>query len=440
MTDIPANLLARPQALSCGQVIPNRIMKSATTEGLAGPDDNPNARHERLYRRWSEGGAGLLITGNVMIHRAHLERPGNVVLEDDRAMPALRAWARAGTSAGNQLWMQISHPGRQCPKAVNPQPVSASDVQLKLGGGFGQPRPLTETEILDIIERFGRAAGLAQEAGFTGVQLHGAHGYLISQFLSPVTNRRDDAWGGSLENRSRLLAESLKAMRAAVGPRFPISVKLNSSDFRKGGFDLDDCLKVIEWLNALGVDLLEISGGSYEQPRLMGIEGDSGTFHMPQHEGALKREAFFLRYAEAVRRVARMPLAMTGGFRERETMLAALESGDVDLIGMARPFCTDPDVPRKLLQGEIEQAPQREHEMRLGPGLLSLDSPIQMVRGLNMFSQMGWFYDRIEKMSDDRPLDAGPGPWKALVAAMRNDARAAKARHYQATGQPAAQE
>lgn len=439
MTEPSANLLARPQALSCGQVIPNRIMKSATTEGLAGPDDDPNGRHEQLYRRWSEGGAGLLITGNVMIHRAHLERPGNVVLEDDRAMPALRAWARAGTSAGNQLWMQISHPGRQCPKAVNPRPVSASDVQLKLGGGFGKPRPLTEAEIADIIERFGRAAGLAQEAGFTGVQLHGAHGYLISQFLSPVTNQRDDDWGGSLENRSRLLAESLKAMRAAVGPRFPISVKLNSSDFRKGGFDLDDCLKVIEWLNALGVDLLEISGGSYEQPRLMGIEGDSGTFHMPRHEGALKREAFFLRYAEAVRAVARMPLAMTGGFRERETMNAALESGDVDLIGMARPFCTDPDVPRKLLQGEIEQAPQREHEMQLGPGLLSLDSPIQMVRGLNMFSQMGWFYDRIEKMSDDRALDAGPGPWKALVAAMRNDARAAKARRYQATGQPPAQ-
>ena len=429
-TGIPADILATPVALPRGGVVPNRLFKSATTEGLADTRDNATDALCRLYERWSAGGAGLLFSGNVMIDRAHLERAGNVVLDEATDRAALKRWADSGKRHGSRFWMQISHPGRQCPKTVNPNPVSASDVQLHLGGGFGKPRPLTAQEVRAVISGFARAAAMAREAGFDGAQLHGAHGYLVSQFLSPVTNRRTDEWGGSLENRARLLLESLRAMRAAVGEDYPLSVKLNSADFRKGGFSLDDCVQVVRWLNELGLDLLEISGGSYEQPRLMGAIGDRKTYEPPRVASHREREAFFLDYAEAIRPVAQMPLAMTGGFRRRDTMVEAVGSGDVDLVGMARPFCADPDLPRKLMAGELTEAPRFQETIRLGPGLLGPQSPLQMARAMNMFGQMGWCYDQIVRMGQGKEIDFSLGAWRALVRYLRTDARSAKARAY----------
>lgn len=427
-TGVPADILATPVALPRGADIPNRLFKSATTEGLADPQDNATERLCRLYERWSAGGAGLLFSGNVMIDRAHLERAGNVVIDDATDREALKRWAEAGKRHGNQFWMQISHPGRQCPKGVNPNPVSASDVQLHLGGGFAKPRPLTGEELQAVIRGFARAAVVARDAGFDGAQLHGAHGYLVSQFLSPVTNQRTDEWGGSLENRARLLLESLKAMRAAVGEAYPLSVKLNSADFRKGGYTLDECVRVVEWLNELGLDLLEISGGSYEQPRLMGAIGDKETFELPKVTSHREREAFFLDYAQAIRAVAEMPLAMTGGFRRRDTMAEAVGSGDVDLVGMARPFCADPDLPQKLLDGSLAEAPRYQETIRLGPGLLGPQSPNQMMRAMNMFGQTGWCYEQIVRMSEGLDIDFSMGAWRALIRYLRTDARIAKAR------------
>jgi hypothetical protein len=219
--------------------------------------------------------------------------------------------------------MQISHAGRQSPRYATRQPVGPSAVTLDLLGSYKTPRALEEHEILDIIQRFGAVAKIAQDCGFTGVQVHGAHGYLISSFLSPVTNRREDRWGGSTENRARLLIECVRAVRAQVGPGFPVSVKLNSDDFRKGGFSHADCLQVVELLNAAGIDLLEISGGTYEQPRLLGVEGRSEDA-VQVRSSTRVREAYFLEYAEAIRRVATMPLMVTGGFRTREGMEARL--------------------------------------------------------------------------------------------------------------------
>ena len=226
------------------------------TEGLADPLLRATPRHETLYRTWSEGGAGLLLTGNVQIDRTDLERPGNVAIDisEPRTVSAearerLRAWARAGTVRGNHLWMQISQAGWQSPRYVTREPRAPSDVQLRMLGNYARPRPLTEAEILDFINRFAQAAVVARETGFTGVQVHGAHGYLLSSFLSPVTNRRNDAWGGSLENRARFLLEVVRAVRRAVGPDFPVALKLNSDDFRKGGFTNAECLEVVRWLN-----------------------------------------------------------------------------------------------------------------------------------------------------------------------------------------------
>lgn len=422
------NLLAQPLDLPCGASLPNRIAKSAMTEGLADPSDQATERHQRLYRRWSRGGAGLLITGNVMIDRRFLERPGNVVIEDDRGRAQLEAWARAGTEAGNQLWMQISHPGRQATRMSSREPLSPSDVQLKWAGMFARPRAMSEEEIQDAIRRFARAASIARESGFTGVQIHGAHGYLLSQFLSPITNLRRDLWGGSLENRARMLLEVVRAVRDAVGDDFPVAVKLNSADFQKGGFSLDECIQVARWLGEARIDLLEISGGSYEQPRLLDFQGDPDTYVEPRRESTREREAYFLEYAAAIQQSARVPLMITGGFRSRDAMLEALDSGDLDVIGLARPLCVEPDLPAKLIEGTIESAPSYEKSILLRGRWTGPASPLTLFKTINVQGEMGWFYQQIVNLAEDREPDRSLGLLRALGRHLRREMGVVRAR------------
>lgn len=414
------SLLAQPLKLACGTTLPNRICKSAMTEGLADSRLWATERHNRLYRLWSEGGAGLLITGNVQIDRRVLERPGNVAIDPvDRYRPGyegferLKAYARAGTVAGNQLWMQISHAGRQSPWYVAKEPLAPSAVQLDLMGNYRRPRAMREEEILDFIQRFAQTSRVAREAGFTGVQLHSAHGYLLSSFLSPVTNQRTDAWGGSLENRARFLIESIRATRKAVGADFPLCIKLNSDDFRRGGFTFDECLKLVELLNAETLDLLEVSGGTYEQPKLLGADGRAADA-VPLKDSTTRREAYFLEYAKAIRAVAKMPILMPGGFRSRAGMEAALASGEVDVIGLARPLCTMPDLPRRLLDGTLDEAPayEREHATK------STGFTAKLV---NLLGQMGWYYAHLEDLGDGKPLKLDRGIGAAFVRYMAHE-------------------
>jgi 2,4-dienoyl-CoA reductase-like NADH-dependent reductase (Old Yellow Enzyme family) len=339
--------IADPLRLPCGAILPNRLCKAAMTEGLADPFSRATAELERLYRIWSEGGAGLLITGNVQVDRAHLERPGNVVIDDNGGGEALTRFARAGQASGNHLWMQLNHPGRQVERRINPTPGAPSAVPLEVVGDFGAPRALRESEILEIIDRFARAAGVARESGFSGVQIHSAHGYLLSQFLSPISNRRTDDWGGSLPNRARVLIEIIRATRKMVGDDFPIGVKLNSSDFQNGGFVMDEAVDVARWLNAEKLDLLDLSGGNYERMSMTGIDTQEST---------LRREAHFLDFAHRLKQVVTMPIMVTGGFRTRRAMNAALQSGDTDMIGMASSLCVEPDLPAKLLAEKTEAA------------------------------------------------------------------------------------
>lgn len=304
--------LASPLTLPCGVTIPNRIAKAAMTEGLATPDGVPTAELERLYGLWSDGGAGLLLSGNIQIDRDHLERPGNVIIdrEPDAAMQAaLSRWADAATRNGNQFWAQISHAGRQTMKMINPHPKAPSAVKLGLPGGqFGEPVALERVEITEIVRRFALCAAAVKAAGFTGVQVHAAHGYLLSQFLSPRSNRRSDEYGGSLENRARLLMDTVTAIRDAVGADFPVAVKLNSADFQKGGFDFADSLQVVAWLEQAGIDLIEISGGTYEQPRLLGVEGIEAAEPQAVAESTQQREAYFVDFALAMKEKVSVPL------------------------------------------------------------------------------------------------------------------------------------
>jgi 2,4-dienoyl-CoA reductase-like NADH-dependent reductase (Old Yellow Enzyme family) len=397
------------------------------TEGVADAHLRATPRHETLYRTWSEGGAGLLLTGNVQVDRHDLERPGNVALDvtepatvSAEARERLSRWARAGTVAGNHLWMQVSHAGRQSPWYVTRRPRAPSAVQLKLLGNYCTPVPLTEAEILELVQRFAAAATIARDTGFTGVQVHGAHGYLVSSFLSPVTNQRTDAWGGSLENRARFLLEIVRAVRRAVGPDFPVALKLNSDDFRKGGFSHDECLRVVQWLNEEALDLLEVSGGSYEQPRLIGAEGRAEDA-VPVRQSTRAREGYFLEYAAAIRKVARMPLMVTGGFRTRAGMEAALEA-DCDVIGLGRPLCVQPDLPRRLLAREVDAVERSEDRLRFAErGWRSPTSPLVVAKMLNAFGAQAWYYCQLFRLADGQPADRGRGMLSALVEYLRDE-------------------
>ncbi|MDO8840600.1 MAG: NADH:flavin oxidoreductase/NADH oxidase family protein [Parvibaculum sp.] len=425
--------IASPLALPCGATLKNRIAKGAMTEGLGDAHNRATEAHVRLYRRWAEGGAGMLLTGNVQVDRRYMERPGNVAIDgrqSNEAIAALRDYARAGTANDTHLWMQISHAGRQTPALVNKEPVAPSAKPLDMPGAqFGKPRAMTGAEIEDAIRRFAHVATIARDTGFTGVQIHGAHGYLISEFLSPDVNSRTDEWGGSLENRARLLLEIVRAVRKAVGPDFPVSVKLNSADFQRGGFSHEDAIRVAAWLDAEGLDLLEISGGTYEQPRLVGL--DDMTLHPekaePRRESTIAREAYFLEYARDIRAAVKMPLMVTGGFRTLQGMNAALASATIDLVGLARPLCVDPAIPAKLLSGAAHETPAYEKTLRIGPGILGPHSRFNLVKAMNGWGQQGWFCLQLLRMGAGQDPDPRMGVFSAFRNYAKNEARTAAA-------------
>lgn len=359
-------------------------------EALSDANEDPTPELARLYRRWAEGGAALLVTGHVMVDRMARGRPRDVVIEDDRALPMLRAWAEAARSGGAEVWMQLNHAGRQTPRFVTNEPVAPSAVPaVKMMKSFGRPRALCEDEIEDIIARFGRAAAVAEAAGFTGVQIHAAHGYLISQFLSPLTNLRDDAWGGSIENRARFLLRVIRAVRAAVKPTTAVGVKLNSADFQRGGFDETDFAAVVRMLEGEGVDLLEVSGGNYESPALF-----VGT-------STAQREAYFLELTRAVRGLTSIPIMLTGGFRSRAAMESALEEGVVDVIGMARPLAIDPDFPRRLLDGSAERSTAGSKQVFL--------------KSLNTLADGAWSWMQLRRMAHGDAPDPTLSTWLSIV-------------------------
>jgi len=359
--------LSKPLKLPCGAVLSNRLAKAAMSEGLADSSNQSSTRLETLYLRWANSGAGLLLSGNMQVDCMHLERPGNIVI-DGRGQEQLARLAEAGKFYGAHFWAQISHTGRQVNRHINSAPLSPSavdiDVIREAGFNFATPKPMTKWEIRNAIDQFIAGAKQVKEAGFTGLSLHAAHGYLISQFLSPLSNRRTDRWGGSLENRSRFLLEVIAGIREVVGPTFPIGIKLNASDFQKGGFTNAECVELVKLLNEVGLDLLELSGGSLEQPKVVGIsmkdEGEDGP-----RASTVAREAYFVSFAGTVRQVAKMPVMVTGGFRTVAGMVEALENGELDIVGLGRPLIADPDCPRHLLAGEVERLPSPELTLNL---------------------------------------------------------------------------
>ena len=405
------------------------------TEGLAGPDNRANERFTNLYRRWGQSGAGVLITGNFLVDRAHLERGGNIAIDgpqSNEALAALADVAEAGKAEGAKMWMQINHPGRQTQKNINKHPKSPSDVGLKMGNGrFGKPSSMSDDEVENTIDAFVNAAKIAEQTGYDGVQFHAAHGYLTSQFLSPLSNIRTDKWGGDLEGRARFIMEIVRRTRANVKPGFTVTVKLNSSDFQKGGFSDEDSVIVANWFEQEGVDLIEVSGGNYEQPRMIDFDRKDPKVDAKsvakKRESTVKREAYFLEFVPKLRESVKIPVMVTGGFRTSSAMARAVEKDDIDMVGLARPFCTDIDVAERLLTGEINEVKDFSDQIRIGRGLLSPTSPISFLRDLNAWGELGWYYEQIYRIADGHEPDYDLSGFKALMAYDKTEARTAKA-------------
>ncbi len=421
--------LGLPLTLPCGAVLRNRIAKAAMTEGLAAGDNHANARFVELYRRWGEGGAALLITGNVLVDRWHLERGGNLAIEGAQSNAALAFLADMATAAkahGAHIWMQLNHAGRQTQKMINKNPKAPSNIGLKMGNGrFAKPTPMTVDEIAKVVDGFVHAARTAEATGFDGVQVHAAHGYLMSQFLSPLSNRRTDQYGGTLENRARFLLDIIKGVREATRKRFAVSVKLNSADFQKGGFSDDESATVAKWLEEAGVDLIEVSGGNYEQPRM--IDFDRKDPPANKRDSTLKREAYFLDFIPKLRAKVSIPVMVTGGFRSVAAMEQAIANDGVDMVGLGRPLVIDPDGARKILSGEVTKLFSRDDDLIIGNGLLSPRSPISFLRDLNAWGSLGWYYEHIYSLADGKKPNLSLSAFRALLAYDRTEGKAAKA-------------
>jgi 2,4-dienoyl-CoA reductase-like NADH-dependent reductase (Old Yellow Enzyme family) len=386
-----AAVLGAPLELRSGLTIPNRIVKAAMSETIADPNGEPSTALLTLYERLGRGGAGLLITGNVMVSRDAIGEAGNVLLGDEIPLDRFRAWAEAARKNGSLCFMQLNHAGRQVPFLLNRSPVAPSAIAIEIPG-FAKPRALDEEEIERILEGFARGAQVAKEAGFDGIQLHGAHGYLISQFLSPKTNQRTDRWGGDLEGRMRFLMECIRKIRSKIGDSFPIALKLNSADFLKGGITIEESMIVSRTASEEKIAFLEVSGGTYEKPAML----------IREKASTAAREAHFLEYASQIRAAVSCPIMLTGGLRTPELMAKIVQKKEVDLVGLARPIAVEPDFPREILAGRTE------------PSLA------KACTGMGLFaaaSDLSWYQRQLHRMSNGVEPEPGLSRWQSLGAA-----------------------
>jgi len=378
-----------------GSTLKNRIAKSAMSENLSNKNNEPTPLLIEVYKKWAQSGAGLLITGNIMIDSKAIGEPRNVVVENRKNFEILKEWAESVKGTDTHLWAQINHPGRQAMEPINRDLKAPSAVPLKSGGrkdGSKKiPIALNESQILAIIEAFGNTAIILKDAGFSGVQIHGAHGYLVSQFLSPYSNIRSDKWGGSLENRARFVIEVFRKIRARVGKSFPIGIKLNSADFQKGGFSEEESMEVVKILSKEGIDLIEISGGTYEAPAMMG----------KRKKSTIKREAYFMDYIEKARKITTTPLMLTGGFRTTSVMKDAIASNQLDIIGIARPFAVYPNIGNEIFN---------ENRVNFNTKIKKTG-----VKGIDGAMNIIWYESQIKRLGKRKLPQPDLNPWLVFI-------------------------
>ncbi|OEH93811.1 NADH:flavin oxidoreductase/NADH oxidase family protein [Bacillus solimangrovi] len=399
------SILFKEFKLKNGTKIKNRFFKGAMSEALANKYHQPTEAIYHLYEKWALGGTGIVVTGNVMVDKRALGESRNVVVEDESMLPFLEKWAERGTINDTHLWMQLNHPGKQAPKGIVKETVAPSAIPLheSISKFFPHPRELTSSEVSDLIRRFGNSAKIAKKAGFTGVQIHGAHGYLISQFLSPRHNQRKDEWGGDIDGRMKFLIEVYREIRNQTGS-FPISVKMNSADFMKAGFTEEEAMYVAGQLEKEGVDLLEISGGSYENPQMTGRNVKAST---------KQREAYFLEFAERLRQTVHIPLSVTGGFRSKNGMENAIHANATDFIGIARPLAVYPDLPNLIAQNSIQEVVLSEK--KVGVNIIDNKMPFEVL----------WYSQQMERLGKGKKVKPNHPVWISLLQAVLKNGKEA---------------
>ncbi|RAO71051.1 uncharacterized protein BHQ10_007063 [Talaromyces amestolkiae] len=356
--------LAQPLKLKCGLVLKNRLVKAAMAECMADNSGLPTVKHNNIYREWGEGGWGMILTGNVQVDSMYLGDARDVTInpaQEAEILEKWKIWAESCTSSGTPTVMQINHPGRQSPlgagsRGLCGQNIAPSAIPLDLGSGFvarfassyifGKPREMTLEDIEQVVKQFVDCSRLALKAGFQGVEIHAAHGYLLAQFLSSKTNQRTDGYGGSAEGRARIVVEIVDAIRKALPADFCVGIKLNSTDHQSREA-LSDFVVQLRTIVEAGVDFVEISGGSYEDPQMMQA---STQIQKEKSSRTNAREAFFLEFASAIRHeFPTVPLMVTGGFRTRDGMTRAIKSNACDMVGLGRPAVLEPSLPRSII-------------------------------------------------------------------------------------------
>ena len=392
------NLLFTPITLPNGTTIKNRFFKSAMSEGMGTKNFQPKKNIATLYKRWAEGGTGLIITGNIMIDPKGTAEPGNIVFDKNSNMEILKDWAKQGQQHGAKVMVQINHPGKQVPKTIAKETVAPSAVPLGNGLNklFSTPRALTTSEVEELVQKFITSAKVAKEAGFSGVQIHAAHGYLISQFLSPHDNRRTDKYGGLLENRMRFLKEIYLGMREELGKDFPIGIKINSTDFKEDGLTEEDSLETIVELANLGLDFVEISGGTYERPAMMGATSTSSN------------KVFFAEYSKKLKQKVDIPVIVTGGIRSINAMNTLLNDNTTDFIGIARPLTIDPNIPNKIKQGTYTIV----ETTRVSTGVKKLDKIFGSLLGIVYYQVL------MQNIAKGKEPKATKNAWPSLIQAV----------------------
>ena len=382
------HVLGTSLELPCGVILKNRLAKSAMSDSLGDGEGNPTEAQGRVYERWAQGGAAVSIIGEVQGDPRYPEKPGNLVFGAHTDQRAIRSLVTRATIGGAHLWPQLGHAGALSHLPISqPRGPSALDIDgLRCAG-------MSVEDIQELPEMYATTAAYAKNAGFGGVHIHAGHGFLLSQFLSPLFNRRDDGYGGSIEARCRIVLEVIGEVRHVVGPSFPVGIKINSTDKLEGGLTDADALEVVRLLDQTSVDLIDVSGGTY----FPGAKASS--------DGSSDGRPYFLEFASRAKGVTDVPIMLTGGFQRREQAVDAVTSGAVDLVSLARAMVLNPRLAEAWLteDGGDPEFPKFESPPRGGV--------------------TAWYTMRITALGEDRENMFTLDPQCALRAYEERDAQ-----------------
>ncbi len=324
----------------------NRLVRSATWENLADEKGHMTYPLYQVHKELAAGGVGLIITGYAFVTRDEQPNPGMMGIYDDSFITEYRKLTDMVHEQGSRIVMQIAYGGTQTGYPPEGRTIWGPSKEADLATGV-VPTPMTKEDIRSLVKAFGDAAARAKEAGFDGVQIHGAHSYLLSQFLNPYYNRRTDEYGGSVENRARMHLEVYDEIRRRVGDDYPVMIKINSEDFIDGGATIEDSLSLAKMLDERGIDAIEVSGGT-------GGSGEKIPARLKIN--APQKEAYHAEYAKRIAATVKAPVLLVGGLRSPEVIEGLLGSTDIELFSLARPLLAEPDLPHRWQSGDRTRA------------------------------------------------------------------------------------